>query len=802
MLLTHFQLLLKGAFNFFTDACTATSNMNNIAYGYIMPSCAVKVDESGNSQAPITSSSKVSFLRQIKMSWNKTAAEKKNKSLQPEMHTTEIHLDGQPAKNDKKGCLGGTCSGKRCCKCKSSSCMHLEKSRLFFLQVLIAWLALCLPGNIVTFVLYQRVNHQQNQVNSSFDASLTTIETPTSLPDKNNSSDILTLGEKVEINLVLAQKPTCLATRIDDAVKCWSTVVNNDTDLGRAVLAACGPSVNLSCIKELLDETINLDDLSDKYQCHEVLNDYLHLMVNAQFWLEGITLMVVGAFGMAGNLLTIIVLRRIDSNTTFNRLLMTLAIVDSLLLIYYVLDNGVVGTFRRTHGLPEPDWYRVSFPYILHPLKGFFLSCSIFMVVAISAERHRAICSPLTHRPAFWPYAVMVFCIACALNAPKFFEFQLSRNANGMVDYSTTSLNEDQNYITFSSWWDELIVAGIIPLSSLVVFNMRIYLKLRASDRQEYRFVGRKPVQRPARRHSSSLIETEMNTEIVRISHPVQRDSTLSLSNGIEMAHLNNDDMLHHASRKQNQLITNPMSTDKIDLDVPKVILSKTDASRKTNSSVIPRALPSHVIVTDSNGCGRGEEAKGLARPSSLRVPKGSGRGKHSAVMWSNSNKSLSNTVISASVTHLDLPETPISGRRTKNGELIVRSPSGTNAQIMQYDSQHFRKRREKSAMILITIVLTFLFCHTFRLVIQAYEVMHPSHSTAEHHGFCMERGRFHVPVAFYVMLSASHLLLVVNSSINFIIYCCVGKSFRAELQHIATSFCRKYNFKCYKCDT
>ena len=42
---------------------------------------------------------------------------------------------------------------------------------------------------------------------------------------------------------------------------------------------------------------------------------------------------------------------------------------------------------------------------------------------------------------------------------------------------------------------------------------------------------------------------------------------------------------------------------------------------------------------------------------------------------------------------------------------------------------------------------------------------------------------RFHVPVAFYVMLSASNLLLVVNSSINFIIYCCVGKTFRWEFR-------------------
>lgn len=51
---------------------------------------------------------------------------------------------------------------------------------------------------------------------------------------------------------------------------------------------------------------------------------------------------------------------------------------------------------------------------------------------------------------------------------------------------------------------------------------------------------------------------------------------------------------------------------------------------------------------------------------------------------------------------------------------------------------QHFQKRREKSARILITIVLAFLFCHTFRFVIEAYEVTHPSHSTYEHHTFCL----------------------------------------------------------------
>ena len=49
-----------------------------------------------------------------------------------------------------------------------------------------------------------------------------------------------------------------------------------------------------------------------------------NFMSGVQFWIEGVALLVVSLFGVVGNLTTIVVLRRIDSNTTFNRLLMSL----------------------------------------------------------------------------------------------------------------------------------------------------------------------------------------------------------------------------------------------------------------------------------------------------------------------------------------------------------------------------------------------------------------------------------------------------------------------------------------------
>ena len=67
---------------------------------------------------------------------------------------------------------------------------------------------------------------------------------------------------------------------------------------------------------------------------------------------------------------------------------------------------------------------------------------------------------------------------------------------------------------------------------------------------------------------------------------------------------------------------------------------------------------------------------------------------------------------------------------------------SESSMERRQDSTTQFRKRREKSAMILITIVLTFLFCHTFRFVLKAYEVANPYHSTAEYHIYCHNQSR------------------------------------------------------------
>ena len=46
--------------------------------------------------------------------------------------------------------------------------------------------------------------------------------------------------------------------------------------------------------------------------------------------------------------------------------------------------------------LNEPPWFERMYPFFWHPLKGILLSATMFTVVAVSAERYRAVCNPLT----------------------------------------------------------------------------------------------------------------------------------------------------------------------------------------------------------------------------------------------------------------------------------------------------------------------------------------------------------------------------------------------------------------------
>ena len=92
------------------------------------------------------------------------------------------------------------------------------------------------------------------------------------------------------------------------------------------------------------------------------------------------------------------------------------------------------------------------------------------------------------------------------------------------------------------------------------------------------------------------------------------------------------------------------------------------------------------------------------------------------------------------------------------------------------------RRKKEKSAAILVTIIVVFCLCHIHRLCLRIYEMASPESSIYEHYIYCDQKGLYHVPVVNYFLTHMHYLFLAINSSVNFIIYCAMGQQFRKQL--------------------
>ena len=74
-----------------------------------------------------------------------------------------------------------------------------------------------------------------------------------------------------------------------------------------------------------------------------------------------------------------------------------MTISDSLLIIDSFIQKSLLPYFTKKAPL-EPDWFKISNPYFWHPFKGIIVTVTIYLMVAISAERFRAVCYPLSKR--------------------------------------------------------------------------------------------------------------------------------------------------------------------------------------------------------------------------------------------------------------------------------------------------------------------------------------------------------------------------------------------------------------------
>ena len=200
----------------------------------------------------------------------------------------------------------------------------------------------------------------------------------------------------------------------------------------------------------------------------------------------GVVLPVICASGIAGILLTLVVLSRKSMRTSTNCYLMALSVADLLFLVL-LASLFVHGAARDSNS------FHIYAAYAAVATNAAMMA-SIWLTVLLAIERYVAICRPFlaarvcTVRVAVTAIAA-VFTLALLIRLPNFLEHRVTwyrdpSDDNRSVAYvDLTELAFDDVYIRLYPWLVDAALASVVPFVALLVLNVSLLREVRRSTR-------------------------------------------------------------------------------------------------------------------------------------------------------------------------------------------------------------------------------------------------------------------------------------------------------------------------------
>ena len=245
-----------------------------------------------------------------------------------------------------------------------------------------------------------------------------------------------------------------------------------------------------------------------------------HPFLDAYYWMMDIvSKLCIGIIGVILNLITMIVYSTPTmKNNFFNRLLICLAIFDTLYLVCEISE-----VFRMRY---KTFFQQILFLRFVYPFRNILMCSSIFMNIAITFERHQAITSPAKHRAKatenitkrILTSTIPILIICTLYYSPKFFDLELSeklqcnsdnlsmnvlemkfknRNTSNCITkyyLSTTKLRQNHYYLLWYLNISNLIVTALVPIGIVIYLNMKIYLSLKRFRHRRPSMIRRKSI--------------------------------------------------------------------------------------------------------------------------------------------------------------------------------------------------------------------------------------------------------------------------------------------------------------------
>ncbi|XP_052737106.1 FMRFamide receptor [Bicyclus anynana] len=216
-----------------------------------------------------------------------------------------------------------------------------------------------------------------------------------------------------------------------------------------------------------------------------------------RFVVHGVLLNGIGAAGLLGNALAVLVLSRPQMRSSINCLLVGLAACDTALILTSVLLFGLSAVYPYGGAL-RYYYYHVCprLTPLAYPLANVAQTMSVYLTLVVTLERWVAVCRPFrakalcTSARARW-YVLATAAFAFAYNAPKFFEAEVVAVGDPAGEHvycvRAAAAFRTERYVAVYIHWMYLVVMYALPFSALAALNAAIVRQVRRAQAERAR---------------------------------------------------------------------------------------------------------------------------------------------------------------------------------------------------------------------------------------------------------------------------------------------------------------------------
>ena len=197
-------------------------------------------------------------------------------------------------------------------------------------------------------------------------------------------------------------------------------------------------------------------------------------------WVTG----VICLLGLAGNILSFLVLLKAHSHSPMFLVLRAVAVSDAFFLFSVLIIQTIVNVYSETGVLWWCFEYRGYIQYTVWPLLMMTQMSTVWLTVLVSMERYVAICHPLK-AASICTYTkvrravIIIYSVSILYNIPRFVEFRVVENS---LDKTAVGNHIVYRYLYACILYSLMLF--FLPLLLLIFLNAKLVLALKEGKRQ------------------------------------------------------------------------------------------------------------------------------------------------------------------------------------------------------------------------------------------------------------------------------------------------------------------------------